>query len=93
MFPVETLKPSVVGNVFDSSFEVPVPFGQLCHQKMLDKTFGILIEIGRKPNFAFKDVLINCHGLVIRERVNPNDHLVDKNSKTPPVYWLTMSFL
>ena len=91
--PVEIFKPSVSFNVFHSSLQISVSFGQISHQEMFHQTSGVFWERTGKFDFSLQDVLIDSHGLIIWKRIYSDYHFIYQNTQTPPVYWLAVSFL
>ena len=43
--------------------------------------------------FSLEDVLVNDEGIVVGKRVNSSNHLVDQDTKCPPVYWFSMALI
>jgi hypothetical protein len=55
--------------------------------------FGFLIEHRRERNFSLQDVLVNSHGIVITEWVDPCMHFINEDTKSPPIYSFPMALV
>ena len=80
-------------NVVGAPFQVTVPFGEIGDQQVLDQGLGVFGEVPRKFNLTFQNILIHCHWVIVGKRVNSDLHLVNKDSKAPPVDGLAVAFL
>ena len=80
-------------DIVRASFQVPISFGKIGDQQVLHQGLRILGEVPRKFNLTFQNILIDCHGVIIREGVDADLHLINQDSEAPPVHGLTMAFL
>ena len=60
---------------------------------MLDQRPCVLIEIGGEGNFPLEDVSVYSHRVLVVEGVDSGVHLVDENSKGPPVDCLSVALV
>ena len=51
------------------------------------------MKIAGELDLALENLLVNCHGIVVIERVNSGDHLVSENAKCPPVDGFAVTFV
>ena len=66
--------------------QVAVPLGQVGHEQVLDERLGIFIEPFRKDDLALQNLLVDGHWIVVVERIDTCDHLVQQNAQCPPVH-------
>lgn len=79
----------VVGSVLQAA----VSLGHIRHQQVFYYALGILVEVLRELDFALQYLLINCHRVVIVERVDASNHFVGQNAECPPVDWLAVTLV
>lgn len=79
----------VVGAVSEAS----IPLRYVCYKQVLDETLGILVKIARELNLAFEDLLVDCHRVVIIERIDTREHLICEDAECPPVDRLSVTFV
>jgi hypothetical protein len=60
---------------------------------MFHQRLGILVEALRELYFAPQNVLIDAHWVIIIKGVNTGVHLINKDSKGPPINGFTMSLV
>jgi len=53
----------------------------------------LLVKIARELNLAFEDLLVDCHRVVIIERIDTREHLVREDAECPPVDRLSVAFV
>ncbi len=54
---------------------------------------NLLIKFSGELYFAFEDLLINNHRVVVIEGVDTSNHLIGQNAQGPPVDWLSVSLI
>ena len=53
----------------------------------------LLMKIARELDLAFQNLLVDGHGVVVVEGVDPSDHLVGEDAERPPVDGLAVAFV
>lgn len=53
----------------------------------------LLVKIARELNLAFEDLLVDCHRVVIIERIDTREHLICEDAECPPVDRLSVTFV
>jgi hypothetical protein len=66
----------MVFNIVGSIFEASIPFSYISYKQMLNKTFGIFIEIPWELYLAFQNFLIDGHRIIIVEWINSCNHFI-----------------
>jgi len=83
----------MVLNVICTVFELTVPFGHIGDKEMLHQTLRALVKVTWESDFALQNFLIDSHRVFIVEGVNSGDHLVSKDTKSPPIYRFSMALI
>ena len=55
--------------------------------------YYLLVKVSGEPNLAFKDLLVDGHGVVVIEWVDASEHLISQDSEGPPIDGLTVTFV
>ena len=83
----------MVFDIVRTIFQAAVALCHICDEQMLNKTFGILVEVSWELDLSLQDLLINGHGIIVIKRINSCNHLVSQNAERPPIDRLTMSLI
>lgn len=60
---------------------------------MPDQGFRVGVESLREMQLSLENVLVDDKGIIICERIDPCNHLIDEDSKSPPIHGFSMSLV
>ena len=83
----------MVLNVIDPSPHVPKPLGQIRHQQVFDQTFPIGIKAPGELDLSLEYLLVDGHGVLVAEGVDPRQHLIQYDPQGPPVHGLSVALV
>ena len=83
----------MVFDIVRTIFQAAVALGHIRDEQVLNKRFGILIEVSWELDLSLQDLLINGHGIIVIERINSCYHLVSQNAERPPINWLSVTLI
>lgn len=71
---------------------VSKPLRPVCYQELLDQVFGYWIHVLWPLYPTAENLLVNSEWIVVEERWKAGQHLVDQDTKCPPVDGFVVSF-
>jgi len=83
----------MVLDVRDSTDEVTIAFGEISSEEMLDKTLKLGVETFGIARLGVDDLLVDIHWVIIDEWGMTSMHLIDQNTKGPPIDGLAVTLV
>lgn len=83
----------MIFDIIRAILQTTVALRYIGNKQVLHQTLCILIEVPGELDLTLEDLLINCHRVIVVERVNSCYHLVSQNAERPPIDRLTMSLI
>ena len=80
-------------DVLNAVLEVSIPLGKVMISEMPYETFGPFVEIFREAYLGLYNLLEDFKGIIMNKRTLAHKHLVNKNTESVPIHWLTMAFI
>ena len=84
---------AMVLNVRNSSDKVTITLREISSKEMLDETLKLRVETFRVARLGVNDLLVDIHWIIIDEWGVSSMHLVDQNTKGPPIDRLAVTLV
>ena len=84
---------AMVLNVRNSTDEVTITLREIPSKEMLDETLKLRVETFRVARLGVNDLLVDIHWIIIDEWSVSSMHLVDQNTKGPPIDRLAVTLV
>merc|ERR1712046_354075 len=91
---VKRREPLMIQNIIASPFKVSISLAEICCEQLFHKGFCI-----RRENFCWEgkppiqDLLVDSHRLCVNKRRLTDQHLIQQNSKRPPIHRFSMALI
>ena len=83
----------MIFDIIRAILQTSITLRNICDQQMFYQTLRVLIEVSWELNLTLKDLLINCHRVIIVEWVDACYHLVSQNTQRPPIDRLAVTLI